>query len=227
MARYVIDGGAYMSSLLRFGQYALRMTCRPAPKMLIIDTVAEPGLSVMTRIQRHFAPLTKEIRQLHLNLRGYEMKTIRRWFSWADLIYFPENDLDHDIPIWTKRHLHELVVEVFERDSAVLFASGCSGLWLFEKGFVPKNDTHHFLDSMLDLQHSLFIPHFEEMDQSALELEIGKMRSQGYALESNTALAHNCGTECFLATSEEDKAYRFIETPRWIMRKDVPMTIID
>ncbi|MBP5265713.1 MAG: hypothetical protein J6Z06_02685 [Lachnospiraceae bacterium] len=89
MALYVIDGGAYMSSLFPFGQYALRMTCRETPKMLMIDTVGASSLPIMTHIQKRFAPFTKEIHQLHLDLREYEMKTIRRWFSWADLIFFP------------------------------------------------------------------------------------------------------------------------------------------
>lgn len=222
MGRMIAIGGGDIPSTISLGRYALSLTFLASPKILFVSA-NQQNFSVESQIFRlTYASCAKEIRITNLFSPSFGISQFRRLLSWSNAIFLGDGHWNDILTFQKLQQVGMFLADIYHEDTAVLIGLGTGAMCFFCSGYGHHQGQEQFLEGMFEIQHGVFCPQYEQIDQEQFDLHMGLQRMCGYALESHTAFVDHTGTRSFIKSSEDAHVYRFCLTQRWIQKKEFP-----
>ena len=215
MGRIVAIASGDLGTTKVINEYAIKMINSTSRKVLFLGTASHDAVEYIENFSKTFRELGCEVRALQLTAKEYSHEEIQEHISWADLIYVGGGDTIFMRNVWKKCGVDALLIEVYEKDTAVLMGISAGAICWFQCGGtdselaeVKTGATYGWANDMLNIHGYAFCPHYEDRVEDFATLLEEKTMS-GFAFESDAAFVEENGTIYYIKSDEAAKAYLF------------------
>lgn len=177
MGRVVAIAGGDLLSTRKLNVHAITLSNKTTPNVLFIGTASHDAEGYIDAITKEYNQLNCEVKSLCLVSR--DQKDIDALLSWADIIYVGGGDTIFMMQIWKQYKLDEKLLEIYEKDFAVLTGISAGAICWFNCGysdsgsFQEGNDWNYcWANGMLHLFHMAYCPHYNEEGRDSLSFKL-------------------------------------------------------
>ncbi|MBQ8310447.1 MAG: Type 1 glutamine amidotransferase-like domain-containing protein [Clostridia bacterium] len=198
MGRVVAIGGFATENAIRLDTYAVKLTNKETPNVLLVPTAASDAQANVENGIAKFESLGCRVKALCLVTKSYTDEEMETLLSWADMIYVGGGDTISMMRVWREHGLDVRLKEIYRRDAAVLAGISAGAICWFACGHSDSESFHKkdgwsfcWAEGMLDLFHKVYCPHYNDAGRETFDAMLKEKDMVGLAVDNDAAFVEN------------------------------------
>lgn len=205
MGRVVAIGGGGSDAMLR---YIVNMVKKDEKHLLFVGTPSGDSEEKEEYWKNYFNSIGCISDSITLIKKKYTSAEIDAILDWADIIYVCGGDTNLMIRVWKETGFDKKLIELYNKDGAILCGSSAGGMCWFERGYSdcsPCRKPDHscgWIDGIGIYKGVAFCPHCRSR-LGGFEEEIAETDLVGYEVDDEAAIVDDNGKISFIRSEDE------------------------